>query len=459
MKPGLSRPQAGHERSLGNLTQAYFRHVLKSVAFAVAKKELLESFRDRQMILYGVVLPLALYPVMFWVMIQATLVVRGFSEDTVVRVEVASSQPEHVPEIVRTSLTTPAEVEADGSYPAGYFERIESVAKQVDDESAARERVSVFEDRGPEVDAVLYFDGTDEPAQLYYDSTKGSSKMARQRVEGRLPELAGQLQDETARELGVAPESLHPLELEEHNLAAQESMGSYMLSFILPMMLVIMTVMGAFFPAVDLTAGEKERGSIETTLLLPIPKSAVHLGKILAVCATACLAAALNLFAMGLSAGHVLSMLTSGSEIQIDLPIGAFFAIAPLAVLFALFVSAVLTSLASLTKTFKEGQAMLGPVQMFFFAPAVVCAIPGIELTPALAAVPVVNVVLAFKSMLRGEFLPLEYGICSVSLILLSVLSAWFALRLLSRESVQLSSGSASIRRLISLMRSDSSSG
>ncbi len=421
---------------------------MKSVALSVAKKELLESFRDRQMILYGVFLPLALYPVMFWVMIQASLVVRGLSENTVVQADLIEAEAELVPPILLTSLST-EEVSAEPS-----IERIAAAAPLQANVEAARQRLG----DDSETDAVLFFGAADQPATLFYDSTEGHSKLARTRVEKRLPEFAAELREEAARERGVAPESLHPLALEEHNLAPEESMGSYMLSFILPMMLVIMTVMGAFFPAVDLTAGEKERGTIETTMLLPTSKRAVHQGKILAVCATACLAAALNLLAMGLSAGHVLSMLAAGNEIQIDLPIGAFFAIAPLAVLFALFVSTVLTSLASLTKTFKEGQAMLGPVQMFFFAPAVVCAIPGIELTPALAAVPVVNVVLAFKSMLRGEFLPLEYAICAVSLLLISAFSSWFALRLLSRESVQLSPTSASIRRLFTLLRSDSGS-
>ena len=426
------------------------------VALSVAKKELVESFRDRQMILYGVVMPLAMYPVMFWVMLQASLVVRGISENTVVQVALVEDGSELVPEIVAQSLTTPTKVEAGDEVPRGYYERIEASDVSQSSEEAARQLI--VDPDSNDVDAVLFFDESGEPAKLYYDSTEGHSDMARKRVSDRLPFLASELRAAAATQRGVDPESLHPLSLEEHNLAAQESMGSYMLSFILPMMLVIMTVMGAFFPAVDLTAGEKERGSIETTLLLPVSKSAVHLGKILAVCATACLAAALNLLAMGLSAGHVISMLASGSEIQVDLPIRAFFAIAPLAAVFALFVSTLLTSLAALTKTFKEGQAMLGPVQMFFFAPAVVSAIPGIELTPALATVPVINVVLAFKSMLRGEFLPLEYSICAVSLIVLSALSSWFALRLLSRESVQLSSANISVRRLLSLLRSESGS-
>ena len=64
---------------------------------------------------------------------------------------------------------------------------------------------------------------------------------------------------------------------------------------------------------------------------------------------------------------------------------------------------------------------MVGPVQILFFAPAMISAIPGIELTKGLALVPIINVILAFKAMLRGESLWLEYGLCAVSLIVFAL--------------------------------------
>jgi len=193
-------------------------------------------------------------------------------------------------------------------------------------------------------------------------------------------------------------------------------------------------VMGAFYPAVDLTAGERERRTEETTLLLPVPRVAVHQGKILAVCATAVLATALNLAALGLSAGHLVALARLGPEVQIDLPVEAFAAIAPLAVLFALFVSAVLTGIASLARTFQEGQALLGPVQMLFILPAMAGVIPGVELTPGLACVPVLNVVFAFRALLQGRALPLEYAITAISLLACAAIAVWIAVRALSRE-------------------------
>jgi sodium transport system permease protein len=121
-------------------------------------------------------------------------------------------------------------------------------------------------------------------------------------------------------------------------------------------------------------------------------------------------------------------------EVEIELPIGAFLAIAPLALCFALFVSAVLTGVAALARSFQEGQALLGPVQMVFILPAMAGLIPGLELTPGMACVPVLNVVFAFRELLLGRASGQAYALTAASLALCAALAVWVALRALSRE-------------------------
>jgi len=404
----------------------------------VARKELLSSFRDRQTTLYAIVVPIVLYPFLFWAMIQGSLYLQGARERTDVDVALFAEQHAALPDGLSRALS--------GDPGREGLERVD-VAPLVrpGDEAAARERVR----QGPEpdpagADAVLYLRGggrEDSPgegagASLYYDSTESRSELARTRVERRLPEFAAQLRESAAQERRRDPAELEPLRIEEPvDVAAQRDRGAYLLSFLLPMLLVVMTVMGAFYPAVDLTAGERERRTEDTTLLLPVPRASVHQGKILAVCATAVLATTLNLTALGLSAGHLVSMASLGSELEIELPVEAFLAITPLALLFALFVSAVLTGIAALARTFQEGQALLGPVQMVFILPAMAGVIPGVELTPQLACVPVLNVVFAFRALLQGRVLPLEYTITAVSLLVCAAIAVWIAMRVLASES------------------------
>jgi ABC-type Na+ efflux pump permease subunit len=109
------------------------------------------------------------------------------------------------------------------------------------------------------------------------------------------------------------------------------------------------------------------------------------------------------------------------------------------------FVSAVLTSVAATARTFKEGQALLGPVQMVFLFPAMAGAIPGLELSVPLAFVPVVNVVLSFRAMLKGQWLPLEYSLTALTLLVLAAVSVWIALRVLGSENAITGVGKTSL--------------
>ncbi len=411
----------------------------------VARKELVSSFRDRQTTLYAVVVPIVLYPCLFWMMIQGALFLEGQREHTAVDLALMAETRADVPPDLAGALAE------DSGRPG--LERVD-VAPLVRpvDEAHARElvrragepaAVEGSESADDKADAVLLVRGggaADSPgegagARLFYDSTASRSELARTRVEQRLPSYAASLREKAALARQREPSDLEPMRIEEPvDVAEHKDRGAYLLSFLLPMLLVVMTVMGAFYPAVDLTAGERERRTEETTLLLPVPRAAVHQGKILAVCATAVLATTLNLAALGLSAGHLVALARLGPEMEINLPVEAFGAIAPLAVLFALFVSAVLTGIASLARTFQEGQALLGPVQMLFILPAMAGVIPGVELTPGLACVPVLNVVFAFRALLQGRVLPLAYTITAVSLLVCAAIAVWLAMRALSRE-------------------------
>jgi ABC-type Na+ efflux pump permease subunit len=264
-----------------------------------------------------------------------------------------------------------------------------------------------------------------------------------------------QLREQAAQAGGYSPTALEPLRLERRDVGPESDKGALILAMLLPMLLVTMCVMGAFFPAVDLSAGERERGTAETTLLLPIPRLWVLQGKVLAVASLAMIATSFNIVALGISAEGLLATLLRGSSITINLPWQALLAIAPLTLLFALFAGATLTAISGLARNFKEAQAMLGPVQLLFIMPAIAGIMPGIDLTPGLALVPVLNMTLAAKSMLLGKILPLEYTLVAVSLLISGWLALNLAVRLLSREAFATSSATIPLRKLISFLRSD----
>lgn len=440
----------------------------------VARKELVTSFRDRQTAIYAVVLPICLYPVLFWLMIQGALLIQGRREHTAVEVGVAAAAGVEAPARLSRALSyaagsseepSSAVTAEEGADPedfdpehAAQAEAIERVELRDLANAPDAERAYADSQQDPEAapDAVLYLGAEGEhPLVIAYDSTDSRSTLAEARLRERLEDFVTAEREAAAGAAGVDPRDLEPLSTDSRNLAPDEEMGAYVLSLLFPLLLVLMTVMGAFHPAVDLTAGERERGTLETTLILPVPRQAVHQGKILAVCASAVLATSLNLLALGLSAGHLLKMIDTGAAIQIELPVAAFAQIAPLALLFTFFVSALLTGIAALAKSFKEGQALLGPVQLLFIVPAMAGMLPGLELDLGTALIPIVNVVMAFRSMLRGDELPLEYALTAASLLVYAALAIAFAVRVLSRESLGVAGETIPLQRLFSYLRSE----
>ena len=424
-------------------------------SLAVTRKELLASLRDRQTALYTFVLPLVMYPGVFWLMVQGFLVVQGTRERTEVTVGLAGAAPIEMHDELARELDTAPEDPDELAANVVHVERLPGAVP----EDEARAWITLGEEGAELPDAVLYLDdpaGEAPRARLFHDTTRSRSELARKRVAARLPDFAERLRNQAALAKGVDPAELDPVTVADRVVSPRRDVGALILSSLLPIMLVVMAVMGAFFPAVDLVAGEKERKTAETTLLLPVPRGSMLQGKILAVCATAVVATTLNLLAIGLSAEHLVSMLSVGGPgITFELPVLALLAIAPLAILFAFFVSAVLTGVAGLAATFKEGQAMLGPVQMVFILPAMVGAVPGLKLSVGMAFVPVVNVVLAFRSMLRGEPLYLEYTLCAVALLVYAVLAIRAAVWLLSREEVLLAGATIPVKRLLRVLRGD----
>lgn len=408
----------------------------------VATKELRSAVRDRQTVIYTVVLPLALYPAIFWVMLQGFTFIQGRDEVTELRVEV-------VGEADPALLGALGEGDAPGlSIGPIVFEASTSGASDASAD-AAGERLSDAD--GPDAVLVLGAGGT----SLYYDSTHSRAQLALERIRERLRAFAEDLRVDAVEQAGVDPDTLAAFDVAPRNLASSRDRGAYILSFILPMTFVIMAVMGAFYPAVDSTAGEKERGTAETTLLLPTPRVHVQLGKVLAVTVGSFVATVLNLIGLALAAEHLLSGL---GDISIQIPWSSLLAALPLCGAFLFTASAILVALASFTETFKQGQSLLGGVQMLFIFPAVVAIMPGMQLTPGLAVVPVVQTVLVFKALLQSvgsesavSFA--EYALVFGSQLLYACLAVWLSVKLSSREALQTSG--ASVRKIFALWRTE----
>lgn len=193
------------------------------------------------------------------------------------------------------------------------------------------------------------------------------------------------------------------------------------LASLVPLVLVLMTIAGAVYPAIDLTAGERERGTLEAMIVSPTPRPILLLAKYVAVVTVALLTALANLLAMSITLwASGLGRVVFG---EAGLSLATVGQILCLLVLFAMFFSAVLLSITSFAKSFKEAQAYLIPVMLVSLAPGVLSLLPQVRLTNVLAAVPLANIVLLSRDVLTGAAIT-ETAVITVACTLIYALAA-----------------------------------
>ncbi len=196
---------------------------------------------------------------------------------------------------------------------------------------------------------------------------------------------------------------------------------------LIPFILVLMTITGAVYPAIDLTAGERERGTMEALVAAPIPRMRILFAKFVAVLTVAMLTATLNLIGMltTIWAFRLEGMIFESGKFSLIAVTQVF----GLLLLFAAFFSAVLLAVTSFARSFKEAQAYLIPLILLSLAPGVVSLAPGLSLSGPICLVPLLNFVLLARDILQGQISTAP----AIVAILSTLLYAAFALAVASR--------------------------
>ncbi len=177
----------------------------------------------------------------------------------------------------------------------------------------------------------------------------------------------------------------------------------FSLATLVPLVLILMTITGSVYPAIDLTAGERERGTLETLIAAPLSRLSLLVAKYAAVLIVAVLTAMVNLVAM------TVTLLTSSLGTQLfpgGLSPVLMVEIFALMILFAAFFSAIVLAVTSVARSFKEAQAYLIPLMLLAISPGLLSLMPGLQLEGPLAIAPLVNIVLLSRDILEGTVQP-----------------------------------------------------
>jgi sodium transport system permease protein len=202
---------------------------------------------------------------------------------------------------------------------------------------------------------------------------------------------------------------------------------------VIPLVLILMTITGAVYPAIDLTAGERERGTMEALIATPAPRFALLLSKYVAVVSVAILTALANLFATWLT----LSFGGLGQAIfgKQGFSLWTLLQILPLLVIFACFFSAILLALCSFARSFKEAQAYLIPVMLLSLGPGLVTLMPNVKFTSTLSVVPLVNILLLSRDIMTGTSTLVPAFVAVFSTIIYAGATLVIAARLFGAEA------------------------
>ena len=251
------------------------------------------------------------------------------------------------------------------------------------------------------------------------------------------------VQYKNLKKLGVTKKQeqefiLSPIELELIDSSnARESFGEK-IGILLPYLLIPIVLTGASYPAIDLGAGEKERGTLETLLLTPITRTQLVIGKFITILTASLVTSLITVFSLGswmfiakqfISISFILDAIELIGTLDLLL---ILLLLIPLACIF----SSVVLAISIYAKTFKEAQNYMGPLSILTFFPLAISMMPNMELNLKTALIPIVNISLAIRELLKGtvEYNHVYLIIGSTSII--AMISILFCIKWFNKEEV-----------------------
>lgn len=384
-------------------------------------KEILDTLRDKRTLIAMIGVPVVLYPALFLVMTQVAFVRMAQVDETPSKVAVVGDEAPLVREWIEGA------------------ELVELVEPESDEPEIVRGEVDAVVSATSPVASNLESDGTVN-VEVRFDSTITASREAESRLEKIFDERSGEILQARLRTRNLELSFVEPIKVEDENVAPPAKSLGMAVGVALPLMMVVMLCVGAFYPAVDLTAGEKERGTFETLLSTPTSKVEIVCGKFLAVFTLAMATGFLNLLSMSATILFQLRQITSrmedtdrfeaapGMEI-LYMPPEAVLAMAAILVPLAFFISAAMMSVALLAKSFKEAQNYVSPFFLVILLPAMIAMVPDIELGPATQFIPIGNICLLFRDLMMDQADPnmvfVVFLVTAVYAVLALVVATW----------------------------------
>lgn len=355
----------------------------------VYRKELKDMLRDKRTIRSMVIFPMFAFPLLFLLLGYVGTRLAG------------EARKEASTVMVQGGEDSPKVLDALGKLPLIKTVPYKDDAKQEISDKKIRALVVI----PPGFDSILSTGKTEQVSIGYYENDD-KSEIAKDRLQAFLNDYRERIVRDELTARGLPTNLLEPFSVDAKNVAPPAKVGAATFGAIIPYMIIIFCFTGAMYPAMDLTAGEKERGTMETILSSPVSRTDLVFGKFLMVVTASVVTCILSLLSLGISLGYFKDSMiaASGSSVQMTINPASVAAVIvlvlPLAVLFA----AGLLAIALLAKSYREAQTYVSPLVFIVIAPAIIGTLPGVELNLKTALVPILNTCMVSKEIISGTY-------------------------------------------------------
>lgn len=384
----------------------------------VFAKELMESLRDRRSLTSALVMGPLLGPAIFAAMMIGILSMEQQRAEKILEVPVAGA--EHAPNLV------------------AHLRREGIVVREppADPERAVRDNDVPFVLEVPENFGARLRAGDPAVVTLILDRSRRETQTEVQRLRNQLERYGRSMGAMRLQARGIDPNIAHAVVVRDRDLSTPESRGALVLGM-MPYFLMFALFMGGMYLAIDTTAGERERQSLEPLLLNPVPRGEIMLGKLFATLLFACLSLMITVAAFAVSMSFVpLGELGLGLSLDVRTCVVMFLVTAPV----ALPAAALQTIVAAFAKSFREAQTYLSFLLFVPMLPTLALFILPVKSKLWMMAVPILGQTLLIEKLVRAEALAADHVlVATVSTLVIGVLLAWVAARLYHRERLAFS--------------------
>ncbi len=417
----------------------------------IFRREVRDQLRDRRTLFMIAILPLLLYPLMAMAFLQVTqFLKRHPSKVLVVSQSPLPTDPPlvidgSVPwlnaseaelleiEYMETEFPSPAKAAAQASamiddrtfdavvcFPPRFTEYVDEVQRQALEMKSAQtgsDEESIFDlCEGATAGTSPAAPNSGEPdlgyaanePLIYYNAAIDNSQIAFERVSFVLEQYRRKLTIDTRKPVEAAPVVASPFELSVKDTSRPVVRRAHMWAKILPFVVLVWALTGAFYPAVDTCAGEKERGTLETLLSSPAQRIEIVIGKLFTIMLFSITTAVLNLACIAFTSSFLVTQLSdvlgNAASAVGPPPASTFLWLLVILIPISALFSALSLALATMAKSTKEGQYYLMPLLMGFMPLMILPTLPSVQMDLGTAIIPVTGVVLLLRLLIEGQW-------------------------------------------------------